>query len=157
VSTYPVLVVGLGNELRGDDGLGLAIARRLREQAGLEVRELSGEPVDLLEGWLGFDAVVLVDAMRSGARSGEIVRFDAGNTPLPETLRGCASTHAIGLAETIELGRALDRLPSQLIVYGVEGRRFNPGDPISDELVEIIPELAERVAAEARRALGALG
>jgi hydrogenase maturation protease len=151
-----VLVVGLGNEFRGDDGAGIEIARRLWDRArcvGIEVREMQGEPIALLDAWQGHDAVVVVDTMRSGAAPGTIRRLDASHEPLPAMLRGRSSTHAVGLGEAIELARALDRLPARIVVYGVEGRRFNAGAELSDELDAIIPELAEVVLEEAHRSL----
>jgi len=149
-----VLVVGVGNPLRGDDGAGLEVARRVRDQArghGFEVRELRGDATGLHDAWHGREAVVLVDTMRSGARPGAIRRLDASNEPLPAPQRnGPTSTHAAGLAETIELARALGRLPARLIVYAVEGRRYDVGAGLSDELEAIVPTLVERVLREAR-------
>ncbi len=148
-----VLVIGVGNPLRGDDGAGVEVARRVRDRAGdgFEVRELRGDLTELLDAWLGREAVVLVDTMRSGARPGAIRRLDANDEPLPAQQRhGPTSTHAAGLAEMIELARALGRLPARLIVYAVEGRRYEAGAGLSDELEAIVPTLVERVLREAR-------
>ena len=157
-----VLVVGVGNEFRGDDGGGPEVVRRLLERpsvAGIEVRELQGDPTALLDAWLGRDAVVLVDTMRSGALPGTIRRVDASCEPLPSRGHGPTSTHAAGLAETIELGRALGSLPRRVIVYAVEGRRFDAGAALSGELEAIMPTLVDRVLREARslRASGGSG
>ena len=149
-----VLVVGLGNPLRGDDGAGLEVARRVRERGsgdGIEVGELCGDPTELLDLWLGREAVVLVDSMRSGASPGTIRRFDASRVPLPARQRhGRSSTHAAGPAETIELARALGALPARVIVYAVEGSRYGPGTPLSDQLAAIVPRLSKRVLSEAQ-------
>jgi hydrogenase maturation protease len=147
-----VLVIGVGNRLRGDDGASWEVVRRLRErptQAGIQVREQLYEPTDLLEAWRGRDAVVLVDTMRSGEPPGTIRRFDVSREPLPARSRGSASTHAFGLHEAIELGRALDRLPRRVVVFGVEGREFEPGVALSGEVGAAIAPLASAVLAEA--------
>ena len=149
---HAVLVIGIGNELRGDDGAGVEVARRLRgpaRHAGIEVRELRGEPTRLLEAWEGCDAVVLVDTMRSGAPAGTIRRFDASREPLPVPLRGSSSTHAFSLDQAIELGRALDRLPETVIVFAVEGRTFEAGSGLSEELEAMTQSLADAVLIEA--------
>ena len=114
-----ILIVGVGNAWRSDDGAGPALARRLGDDPRVLVYE--GEPVGLIEAWAGADEVVIVDAVSSGAAPGTVHRLDARAEPLPnsELLRG--STHAFGLMETIELARALGRLPPQLLVYGIEG------------------------------------
>jgi hydrogenase maturation protease len=139
-------IIGLGNAWRGDDAVGLLVARRLRELVrGADVLERSGEPADLLEA-LGDGAgeVVLVDAVSSGAPPGEVHRLDASEVALP--FAAGASTHGLGLAETIELGRALGRLPARLLVYGIEGAVFELGAPLSAE----VARAADSVVAELR-------
>jgi len=156
-----VLVVGVGNELRRDDGAGIAVARRLAAgevPGGIEVREEHGEPVGLLEHWGSCDAVVLVDTMRSGAAPGTVRRIDASAEALPRGLQGPASTHAIGLGDAIELARTLDRAPRRVIVHAVEGRRFDAGATLSPEVAAAVPALAAAVLREARElAATALG
>lgn len=142
------LVIGVGNELRGDDGAGIAVARRLREATELDVRELQGEPTDLLDTWEGHDTVVLVDTMRSGADPGAIRRIDASQAPLPIGLGGSTSTHAVGLGETLELARAMGRLPGRVVVFAIEGRRFEAGTPMSDAVQSGVSELVARVLGE---------
>jgi hydrogenase maturation protease len=139
------LVVGIGNEWRRDDAAGLVVARRLRAAApsGVRVVEREGEPTDLLDTLAGADEAVVVDAVSSGAPPGTIHRLDTADAPLPSSLFG-GSTHALGLAEAVELGRALDRLPGRLIVYGVEGRNFSAGQGLGPE----VARAAEALAAE---------
>jgi hydrogenase maturation protease len=125
------LFVGIGNPLRGDDAAGLLAARALRRHApaGIEVRELEGEPVGLIDAWAGAETVVVADAVASGGEPGELHRIDAGAAPLPAAFAG-PSTHALGLAEAVELARALGRLPPRLVVYGIEAAGFATGaDP----------------------------
>jgi hydrogenase maturation protease len=152
MSERAVLVIGVGIDLRGDDGAGIEVVRRLRDragQSGIEVGEQQCEPIELVHTWQGRDAVVLVDTMRSGAPPGTIRRFDASSEPLPARLRGSASTHAFGLDQAIELGRALERLPRRVIVFAVEGRTFEAGAPLSDEVQAAAPALAQAVLREA--------
>jgi len=142
-------VVGLGNAMRGDDAVGLIVARHLRELLpAADVIERSGEPAGLLEALgEGAEAVVLVDAVLSGGLPGEVHRLDASDVALP--IAASASTHGLGLAETIELGRALGRLPARLLVYGIEGRSLELGAPLSPE----VASAAVVVAAEIRQLL----
>ncbi len=147
-----MLVIGVGNELRGDDAAGIAVARRLRETTDVDVQELQGEPTALLEAWQGRDTVVLVDTMRSGAQPGAIRRFDASRTRLPSDLGGSTSTHAVGLGETLELARTIGRLPGRVVVFAIEGGRFEAGAPMSDAVRSGIDELAACVLNEVRAA-----
>ncbi len=141
-------VIGVGNAWRGDDGVGLLVARIVRKALpDLDVRDCEGEPVALLDAWEGANAVWLVDAVRSGAAPGTVHRLDVGQKELPHELFR-ASTHAFGLAEAVELARALGRLPERLVVYGVEGRRFGAGDNLSRDVEQAAAEVAAAVLRE---------
>ncbi len=152
-----VVIIGVGNALRGDDAAGLEVARRLRPRAlaaGILVREQEGEALGLLEQWDGAAAALLVDAIRSAAPAGTVQRMDLSAQVLPARLRGSTSTHAVGMGEAIERARALGRLPAHVIVYGIEGRCFSTGSGLSGEVAAAIGPLSERVLGEARRLAG---
>jgi hydrogenase maturation protease len=138
------LVIAVGNRFRRDDAAAFAVAQGLRA-AGVDVLEAEGEPVELLDLWQGAREVVVIDAVSTGAPPGTIHRLDAGEGPLPADL-GVASTHALGLAEAIELARALGRLPERLLVIGIEGADFSAGEG----LTPAVALAAERVAREIR-------
>ena len=101
------LVVGVGNPVRGDDAVGPAVAAlvRARSHPGVRVVEVHEDPTALLHLWAARRQVVLVDAVCSGAAAGTLVELDLRQQPLPRT--ATASTHGIGLADVVELGRAL--------------------------------------------------
>ncbi len=143
------LVIGIGNALRGDDAVGLAAARRVREAspAGVTVLEESGDGTALMEAWDGADVVVLIDAVRSGAAPGTIHRLDARAGPLPTGFFP-SSTHAIGPVGAVELSRALGRLPRRLIVYGIEGRTFAVGTALSPDVEAAVRVVVDRVLRE---------
>ena len=150
-------MIGVGNALRGDDAAGVEVARRVRAHLGadgatgaeIDACELQGEPLALLDAWEGRDAVVIVDTMRSGAAPGTVRRLDVSREPLPALPYCCSSTHAVSLGEAIELGRALARLPAHVVVYAVEGRRFEAGSGFSEEVHDVIPALADAVLSQA--------
>ena len=139
------VVVGVGNELRGDDAVGLHVVRSL---AGLDASliECEGEPVGLIDAWDGYERAILVDATDSGSEPGTVRRLPAGEKPLPPELRR-SSTHLLGVAEAVELARALGKLPRHTIVYGIEGAGFDTGAPLSPA----VAAAAEIVAAAIRR------
>lgn len=141
------LVIGVGNEWRRDDAAGLVVARRLRQSSPRAVRviEHEGEPLDLIEEWAGAAAAIVLDAVSSGAEPGTIHRLDALAMRLPaELFRG--STHALGVAEAVELGRALERLPRRLLVLGIEGERFDAGAGLSQEVERAATRLVDELA-----------
>jgi hydrogenase maturation protease len=142
-----MLVIGAGNELRRDDAAGLEVARRLAVVPGVEVREARGDMTSLADLWDAANRVVVVDAARSGAPPGSVHRFDATSDPLPAAF-GRGSTHALGVADAVELARALGRLPATLIVYGIEGEDFSAGAGLSEAAVRGVEEAATRIAGE---------
>lgn len=147
--TTPVLIIGVGNEYRGDDGVGLAVARRIRELnlSAVKVIEASGEGAALMEAWQGAEAAMLIDAVYSGGTPGTIYRFDARTESIPAKFFHY-STHAFSVAEAIELARALNQLPPRLIVYGIEGLRFDAGVGLSAEVERATPEVVRRALRE---------
>ena len=141
------VVIGVGNALRGDDAAGLRVARLLAGRGIERVHESSGETFALMELWNGADAVLLADAMRSGAEPGVVSRFDVSDEPLPAAFRNC-STHAFGVAEAVELARSLGNLPPRAIVFGVEGVSFEHGAPLSPEAAAGAENAADRILEE---------
>ncbi len=133
--SHDPLVVGIGNAVRGDDAAGLLAVRRLK---GFRTAELS-DCTDLLDLWADEDDVIVIDAMITGAPVGTVRRFDVGAFTLP--VGAFPSTHAFGLAETVELARALGKLPTRLTIYGIEAGRVGLGESLSPEVGRAIDAL----------------
>ncbi|HEU4943010.1 MAG TPA: hydrogenase maturation protease, partial [Gaiellaceae bacterium] len=114
---------------------------------GVEVRELEGEPVSLVEAWNGAEEVFVVDAVRSGSPPGMVHRIDASTGPLPATL-SAASTHTLGVGEAIELARALGRLPARLVLYGIEAESITAGAELTPSVAAAVDEAVDRLLDE---------
>ncbi len=147
-----VLVIGIGNEFRCDDGAGLRVVRELaaRNLPGVVVREGRG----LVGDWQGFARVYLVDAVSSGALPGTVHRLDGRCDRIePEMFR--TSTHALGVAEAVELARQIGELPEMLVIYGIEGCDFSVGDTltarVAQAVTEVVSELARSIGDETPR------
>jgi hydrogenase maturation protease len=143
-----VLVIGVGNRDRGDDGAGPEVAARLRAQ-GVHAIEHAGDGLALIDLWDNHSAVVIVDAMVTGTTPGTVRRFDAAAGPLPREAFA-VSSHALGIAEAVETARALGRLPAAVIVYGIEGQAFTLGAGLTS-LVEqaclrVVQDILEETA-----------
>jgi len=103
----------------------------------------------LVESWKGADTAIILDAVCSGARPGTIHRLDAGKRSIPRDLLRY-STHRFSVADAIELARALHTLPSQVIVYGIEGSDFQAGAGLSPEVEKAVRRVVEVVLGELR-------
>jgi hydrogenase maturation protease len=124
-------IICCGNSDRGDDGVGALVAERLRD-LDVEAEIRSGEALDLIEAWGGANNVVVVDAVKTGASLGTVHQWDGRKASFPAD--ESVSTHGLGVSAAIRMARVLGRLPEQLQVYGIEGRRFEPGTDVSPEL-----------------------
>ena len=153
-----VLVVAIGNPDRGDDGFGPAVAQRLRGRVPFKVRilERSGDALALIEDWGCIPSVIVIDAMAPISEPGQVHRFDLTDSPLP-TGFAPSSSHAFGVAETVELARSLGRLPRYLVAYLVEGEQFGTGAPLSLAVAQAVGDVAERVVNEVLTILKAKG
>lgn len=149
-STSPCRVVlGIGNPERGDDAAGRQVARLLRWRLpeDVEVAEHDGEATALLARLDGAAAAFLIDACTSGAPAGTVRRFDVSAGPLPQAAFGL-STHGFGLAEAVDLARALGQLPPRCVVYAIEGASFAEGAPLSPAVAAAVADVARRLGAE---------
>ncbi|NNC81571.1 MAG: hydrogenase maturation protease [Acidimicrobiales bacterium] len=149
----PLVIIGIGNAMRRDDGVGLAAIAHLEDtesnsaDGAVEFRALDGEPTRLIEAWRGRRRAVVIDAARAGATAGAIHRVEVGVDPLPDWAN-IASSHSAGLAEAIALARAVDALPDQLIVFGVEPGDLSMGEGLSAEVESAVPPLVQRILDE---------
>jgi len=145
--TVRALVIGLGNPDRGDDAVGVQVARRVAaERLDVRVLELD-DPSDALYAWEPADTVVIADAVTSGGDPGYIHVVDVVARTLPAGSWAAGGTHALGLAAVVELARALGRLPRRLVLVGVEAGRFDHGTPMSDAVAAAVPSAATAVLA----------
>jgi hydrogenase maturation protease len=165
------LVIGLGCETCGDDGVGPAVARAVRELRLPDVHVAAVEdPAELVPMWGALDLVVVVDAITAGGPAGSLTvldltaRAEVGDPPSAADdawMRGGVGRYAFGLAAAVQIGRALHRLPSRLVLVGVEGSVFTPGAPLSPAVAGAVGPaqraVAELVALEPVGAGGALG
>jgi hydrogenase maturation protease len=145
------VVVGIGNEFRGDDGAGLAAARALMQYTlpNVKIVELDGEVTRLLDSLQHFDTAIVIDAVQSQALPGTIHRFDASQNPLPgsHTQR---STHGISLGSILELARAQGAFPRKVLVYGIEGFSFEHGRTLTAQVKKAVGRLVSELAEDLR-------
>jgi hydrogenase maturation protease len=148
---HKTLVIGIGSEFRSDDAIGIRIARRLNEKIGnkVQVLEHSGDGASLMESWKDASKVILIDAAAFGATPGSIHFVDAIKTKLPKENKH-HSSHLFGLSDAIETARVLKKLPPVLHIYGIEGKSFEIGTEISQEVIEAAEEVMKKITSDLR-------
>jgi hydrogenase maturation protease len=148
-----LLVLGLGNVLLRDDGVGSAAIARLRAyyDAPGDVRVLDGGTLGLalLPYLQEAEQVILVDAIRSDEAPGSLVRID-GEMVAPAVATRL-SPHQIGVSDLLDGARWLDRYPSDLVLLGIVPSAIDLAVGLSPGVAQTLPALVERVVDEARR------
>ena len=147
-----VIVIGIGNEYRRDDGVGHAVAAEIaaRELPGVRVVTTLGEPTAILEAWSGATLAVLVDAaVSTESTPGRVRRCTIGDL----TCRAGLSSHALDITQTFALGQALGMVPDRLVIFTVEaadtghgiGLTADVAAAVGDVVAGVLAELATRV------------
>lgn len=147
----PVRIIGVGNPLMGDDGVGIAAAGRLSAlplPAGVEVMDGGTGGLTLLELMAGAETVLLIDAVAMGKPAGSIVCFSADEID-PEEEAGL-SLHETGLPAVFALGREMGLLPPRIVVFGVEPAVVERRLGLSPVVAAALESLVEQVLATAR-------
>ena len=150
ISSKEVAIVGVGNLLFSDEGVGIHVVRALREfslPSYLRVFEFGTRGLEILEAVEGFEKVVIVDAVRSGAAPGSIRRWRLGEL-LDATAPRMVSLHEMDLLTALKIGRATAKLPSDVVIIGVEPKVLSPGLELSPELKAGFRELLAVVLRE---------
>ena len=117
------LVLGIGNSILGDDGVGVRAAQELAgriKDENVEVRDVSIDGLNLLELILGYDKLVVIDAvLTEREKVGEVYRFKPENVYDPS--RSAISPHHFNLATTIEIGKRLfpEKMPGEVVAFAV--------------------------------------
>ncbi len=143
------LLIGIGNEYRCDDGVGLQIVRKIAEEKlpSVDIKEETGEGAALMEAWQGFENVIVVDAVSSGSKPGSIFKIDASKDRVPAKFFHY-STHAFSVAEAIELARTMKTLPANIVLFGIEGESFSAGITISPAVRETADRVLDQIVNE---------
>ena len=143
-----MLVIAVGNVFREDDGAGPQMAARVRtlDLPRVTVVDALGD-VGLIDLWTGHDHVILLDAVRSGAAPGTVIRRDLVAAPLPREWFHLSS-HQLGIADAVELARTMGQLPRRLVFVGIEGEHFESGVGLSPRVTAALDDAARLVERE---------
>ena len=154
-----ILVVGLGNPILGDDGIGWRVAQRLEETGNLtsdmEVTNLSLGGISLMESLVGYDIAIIIDAIATHrVPIGTIRRISLDDLSDPSAGH-LGSVHDTSLQNAIKIGRDLNlKLPKEIIVVAIEARKiYDFSEELSPEVAASIPE-AVRIILELLSSIG---
>lgn len=144
------LVLGLGNVLLHDDGLGVWTVELLRRSHRFpeEVRLLEGGTLglDLLPALDGVERLLLIDALATDGRPGRLFRLEGDE--VPAALESKTSSHQVGLQDLLGTAELLGRKPPVVVLRGIEAGCLEPGTGFSPPVAAALGELAAGVLAD---------
>ena len=136
------LILGLGNPLLGDEGIGVWVVEELKEldlPAGVELADGGTAGLGLIGLMEGYQRVIIVDAADMGRPPGHVVRFTPSEVQF-KTAEAPLSLHQIGLGEALVVAEALEMAPAELIIIGIQPGRIEAGVGLSPEVEGAIPQ-----------------
>ncbi|HUO65220.1 MAG TPA: HyaD/HybD family hydrogenase maturation endopeptidase [Terriglobales bacterium] len=150
--TARTLVLGLGNILLRDEGIGVWVAESLSREFDfpLEVATLEGGTLglDLLPRLEGVERLLLVDAVKLGHEPGDIVRLEGDAVPVALDVK--ISPHQVGVQDLLAAARLMGREPPLVVLWGMEPERLDPGTGFSPRVSAALPQLRDGVLEELR-------
>jgi hydrogenase maturation protease len=148
--TSTVLVLGLGNPLRGDDGIGPRIVEELIRRGlpeGVTAQDVGNAGLDLLNVLEGWERAVIVDAADMGRAPGRFVRFTPDEVRLTQA-SDHISLHNAGLSEVLALADALGKTLPEVVIFGVQPAEIDWRAGLSSSVEAAIPVLTDAIIAE---------
>jgi hydrogenase maturation protease len=149
-SSLVTLIIGLGNPLRGDDGVGVRAAQALAARAlpdDVEVIDGGTQGLGIVNLMEGRQQVILVDAADVGQAPGQFARFTLDEARLLGDDQHL-SVHAAGLRDALLLAQALKMLPQEVVIFGVQPATVEWGSALSPQVEAALPDLIAAVLAE---------
>ena len=148
--TEKKLIIGLGNVLLGDEGVGVRCVEYLKSRGlGKDIKIVDGATLGLglLEEINGFEKVVLVDAVDMGKEPGSISSFSAEQIlTVPNSEK--FSLHEIGITDVVQLGKKIGYNFGNVRIVGIQPKDVSRGDSLSEKVEEKLPTLADKVLRE---------
>lgn len=147
----PIRIIGIGNSMAGDDGIGSLTIQTLKAKPldNVELIEAGLSGLGILDFIKGADTVILIDAVQSEGPQGTIHRLiipdDLGLLMQSSWNPGTSSTHGFGLGESLTLSHTLGTLPPTTLVYGIELGQTDMGTEVSLHVKEAIKDVVSAI------------
>lgn len=136
-------IIGLGNPLKGDDGIGVRLVREIEKRnipSDIKVFDAGTRGMKILHLLNDLEEAIIIDAVHFGGDPGDSVFFTPADV---KSLTKSQSTHDTDFLEVLELSKTLDEGPEKIVIMGVEPKDTSFGGGISSELEDKLPELID--------------
>ena len=149
VPCFPVLVLGVGNILLSDEGVGVRVIEAMRGMAlpdNVELLDVGTGALDIIDIIAHREKVIIIDAVRGGGEPGAVYRF----TPNDIAIQSPApiSAHQFDIPGTLNMAVLAGCLPQQIVIFGIEPKRVDWSLELSPEVAAVIPRVIELITSE---------
>ena len=146
-----IVIIGVGNLLMGDDGIGIHVVEALRKEKlppNVAVFDGATRAFDVLEYMEESEKAVIVDAYKKGGAPGSIYRFSFDPAHEVQDSALNLSMHDINFLDAIKAGNGIYQLPSEIVIIGIEPQTLECGLGLSAQLTAALPAILEAVKSE---------
>lgn len=147
-----ILVLGVGNLLLGDEGVGVHVVQSLRSHetpANIELMDAGTGSPDLLGLIANRDKVIIIDAVEGGGEPGAVYRFTPAD--VSEEAHSPLSLHQVSLLDTLAMAVVAGYAPKEVIIFGIEPKNIGWSTELSPEVTAAVPKVIELMLAEAKK------
>ena len=144
-----ILILGIGNILLKDEGIGVHVVKKLKESplpVNVEILDGGTAGLDLTDFIANRKKVIVIDTVKAGEKPGTIYRLTEKN--LRTGPKAIMSFHEIDLLDAIHMSIVMDEKPEEIVVIGIEPKDMSDGTELSPEIEERIPRIIEVVMKE---------
>ena len=152
----PTLVLGLGNILLRDEGVGVRVIEAMQQldlPDGVELFDGATAGFDLIDALADRQRVIVIDALAGDDEPGTLRRMTGGD--LDTHSSGETSLHELGFVQTLGLARQLGVAPAEIVIFGIKPLCLEPGLDLSPAIAAIVPDVVRLVVAELEASAGA--
>ena len=150
----PILVLGIGNILLRDEGVGVRVIEQMQKMRlpdNVELIDGGTGGADLLDVLAERQKVIVIDAVQSDCDPGVVLRFTAEDLVQPD--HTSMSLHELGLAESLIMTRQLNCAPEEVVIFGIKPKSIECGLELSKEVTASVPKVIELILSEISKPL----
>jgi len=158
-----ILIVGLGNILLKDEGIGVHIAKELQKQnlpGNVEVIDGGTAGLDVLLSAIDVDKLVIIDAFRAGKKPGNIYKISLNNKQKDRLIQifsqetiSKISLHQVGLLDALSIAEKINIAPEEIVIIGVEPAEIDCGLELTEPVMRKVPQIISKVLEEIKDAI----
>ncbi len=150
----PVMIIGVGNSIQMDDGIGIHVLRELEKYPLPEEVELFDGGtlgIDLMPYIEGREKLIFIDSVKADQKPGTIFKFEPDDLNYDDAPK--TSVHQIGLIESLQMISMIGKAPERIVIFGVQPAVINWGEDLSPEVRSSIPKLIPHLLKEIEKSV----